>query len=86
MGDMLVLIRWQDRNVAVPLSQLTAIDADKSPSRPSATGITGWRRATASEPLLNQASLRSSRGSLHWQTEDEYGETSVEITTHLDRG
>jgi hypothetical protein len=28
--DMLVLIRWHDRNVAVPLSQLTAIDADES--------------------------------------------------------
>jgi hypothetical protein len=29
-GDMLVLIRWQGRNVAVPLSQLVAIDADES--------------------------------------------------------
>ena len=29
-GDMLVLIRWQGRNVAVPLSQLAAIDADES--------------------------------------------------------
>jgi len=28
--DMLVLIRWHGRNVAVPLSQLTAIDADES--------------------------------------------------------
>jgi Calcium binding len=28
--DMLVLIRWHGRNVAVPLSQLVAIDADKS--------------------------------------------------------
>src|ERR1700758_5533380 len=28
--DMLVLIRWHGRNVAVPLSQLTAIDADTS--------------------------------------------------------
>jgi Calcium binding len=27
--DMLVLIRWHGRNVAVPLSQLTAIDADE---------------------------------------------------------
>ena len=27
---MLVLIRWHGRNVAVPLSQLTAIDADES--------------------------------------------------------
>ena len=29
-SDMLVLIRWHNRNVAVPLSQLIAIDADKS--------------------------------------------------------
>ena len=28
--DMLVLIRWHGRNVAVPLSQLTAVDADES--------------------------------------------------------
>ena len=28
--DMLVLIRWRGRNVAVPLSQLTATDADES--------------------------------------------------------
>lgn len=29
-GDMLALIRWHGRNVAVPLSQLAAIDADES--------------------------------------------------------
>jgi hypothetical protein len=29
-GDMLVLIRWHGRSVAVPLSQLVAIDADES--------------------------------------------------------
>src|SRR5208283_4750742 len=28
--DMLVLIHWHSRNVAVPLSQLTAVDADES--------------------------------------------------------
>jgi hypothetical protein len=28
--DMLVLIRWQGRKVAVPLSQLAAIDPDES--------------------------------------------------------
>jgi len=28
--DMLVLIRWQDRKVAVPLSQLTPIDENES--------------------------------------------------------
>jgi hypothetical protein len=30
--DMLVLILWQSRNLAVPLSQLAAIDADESTS------------------------------------------------------
>jgi hypothetical protein len=29
-GDMLVLIRWQGRTMAVQLSQLTAIDPDES--------------------------------------------------------
>jgi Calcium binding len=29
-GDTLVLIRWQGRNVAVPLSQLAALNADES--------------------------------------------------------
>lgn len=29
-ADMLVLIRWQGRTMAVPLSQLTAIDPDES--------------------------------------------------------
>jgi len=29
-SDMLVLIRWHDRNVAVPLSQLAPIAGDKS--------------------------------------------------------
>ena len=29
-SDMLVLIRWKGRKMAVPLSQLTALDADKS--------------------------------------------------------
>jgi hypothetical protein len=37
-GDMLVLIRWQGRKLAVPLSQLAAIDADKS----TADAIGDW--------------------------------------------
>jgi Calcium binding len=49
-ADMLVLIRWHGRTMAVPLSQLVAIDPDRPPPRPLAIGITGWRRATASEP------------------------------------
>jgi hypothetical protein len=29
-SDMLVLIRWQGRNLAVPLSQLSAVGADEA--------------------------------------------------------
>jgi len=29
-SEMLVLIRWQGRRMAVPLSQLTALDTDES--------------------------------------------------------
>jgi hypothetical protein len=38
-ADMLVLIRWQGRNLAVPLSQLAAIDVDHLLPMPSAIGI-----------------------------------------------
>ena len=37
-ANMLVLIRWQGRNLAVPLSQLAAIDVDKS----TADAIDDW--------------------------------------------
>jgi len=37
-SDMLVLIRWQGRNLAVPLSQLAPIDADES----TAEAIGDW--------------------------------------------
>jgi hypothetical protein len=37
-GEMLVLIRWQSCNLAVPLSQLAAIDADES----TAEAIGDW--------------------------------------------
>lgn len=38
LSDMLVLIRWQGRNLAVPLSQLTTLDADES----TAEAIGDW--------------------------------------------
>jgi hypothetical protein len=37
-GEMLVLIRWHGRVMAVPLSQLTAIDTDETTSE----GIGDW--------------------------------------------
>jgi hypothetical protein len=37
-NDMLVLIRWQGRKFAVPLSQLAAVDADES----TAGAIADW--------------------------------------------
>ena len=36
--DMLVLARWQGRNMAVPLAQLTAVDPDES----TAEAIADW--------------------------------------------
>jgi len=47
--DMLVMTRWNNRNIAVPLSQLKAIGVDESTTRPSKTGITGSPKATASD-------------------------------------
>ena len=37
-NDMLVLIRWQGRNMAVPLSQLAGVDVDES----TAEAIGDW--------------------------------------------
>jgi hypothetical protein len=37
--DMLVLVRWQGRNMTVPLAQLTAVDHDES----TAEAISDWR-------------------------------------------
>jgi hypothetical protein len=37
-GDMLVLIRWRDRTMAVPLSQLSPTDADEG----TAQAIADW--------------------------------------------
>jgi len=39
-GDMLVLVSWQSRNLAAPLSQLVATDADESPIK-AIGGIAG---------------------------------------------
>jgi hypothetical protein len=36
--DMLVLVRWQDRKMAVPLAQLTPVDPDES----TAEAIGDW--------------------------------------------
>ena len=78
-ADMLVLIRWQGRKMAVPLSQLTAI-----PRRIHCRG--DWRLA-----LLGGAGLLvlSSRGP-HYpapprRIEQAHDPTSVEITTEVDR-
>jgi hypothetical protein len=38
-GDMLVLIRWHDRKIAIPLSQLTAIDENES----SDQAVADWK-------------------------------------------
>jgi hypothetical protein len=36
--DMLVLVRWKDRKLAVPLAQLTAVDPDES----TAEALSDW--------------------------------------------
>jgi calcium binding protein len=53
--DMLVLVRWQGRKMAVPLAQLTAVDPDESTAEPSVTGTIGSRRAAFSEVLYGKA-------------------------------
>ena len=47
-GDMLVLIRWHDRKVAIPLSQLTAIDENESADQ----ALADWM-GSARLPILN---------------------------------
>ena len=49
-ADMLVLIRWHGRTMAVPCHNWLPLIPTHPLPRPLATGITGWRRATASEP------------------------------------
>jgi hypothetical protein len=49
LDHILVLIRGQDRTMAVPLSQLGAVDPMNRPPEPSPADITGWRWLTASE-------------------------------------
>jgi hypothetical protein len=46
--DMFVLVRWQGRRIAVPLSQLAAIDADES----TAEAIGDWHYWVAQGYIL----------------------------------
>ena len=61
-SDVFVLVRWQSRNMAIPLSQLTAIDLDESTDE-------AIRRLGSTSKISQQT----------------YGQTSFEITTHMDR-
>jgi hypothetical protein len=40
-SDMLVRMRWQSRNLAVPSSQLIAVDPNEAAAEATAVGITG---------------------------------------------
>ncbi len=62
-GDMLVLIRWQGRTMAVPLSQLAAAIPTKPRPKPSPTGIIGWQWATVSDFTHASRKLTVDR---HW--------------------
>src|SRR6266542_1424355 len=59
-GDMLVLIRWQGRTMAVPLSQLAAAIPTKPRPKPSPTGIIGWQWATVSDFYARQTKTHNS--------------------------
>ena len=67
--DMLVLIRWHSRNVAVPLSQLTAVDADES----TVEAIADWQLLAGARLLFLSPALR---GELRMRAiiEDAYDE------------
>ena len=57
--DMLVQIRWQGRKVAVPLSQLTALDPDESTDE----AIGDWHYWVRANEFRSRTSSRSnSRG------------------------
>src|SRR3954465_15668193 len=58
---MLVLVRWQGRKRAVPLSQLAAVNPDKSTDEAIDDGTIGWRRAALSD--LRTATERTPRHS-----------------------
>ena len=68
-ADMLVLVRRQRRNIAVPLSQLTAIDADagnhRSHQRLALLAGTGLLFLTPSRPGVAYAALP--KGHNAWQ-------------------
>jgi hypothetical protein len=61
--DMLVITRWQNRNVAVPLSQLKPIGVDESTTQAIEDWHTGLHKGTASDlsplPKTRQSSGRS---------------------------
>jgi hypothetical protein len=61
--DMLVQIRWQGRKMAVPLSQLGAIDPDESTKEAIGDWHTGLPRATACN--LRTATESSRRQLVH---------------------
>jgi Calcium binding len=58
-SDMLVRIRWQSRNLAVPLSRLTAIDPDEATAEAIGDWLTGWHKVIFSENYLPPDALRS---------------------------
>jgi hypothetical protein len=73
--DMLVLIRWHNRNVTAPLSQLVAIDADDS----TVEAIGDWHYWLAQGYCFRVGLVTCG------PSEDTYDETAVEIATHLER-
>ena len=54
-AEMLALLRWRGRVMAVPLSNSHPLTRTKKPPKPSATGIIGSREVTVSESLIGLA-------------------------------
>jgi len=57
-GDMLVLIRWQSRNLAFPYLNSQPLTRTNQLPRPSAIGITGWLKVTVSESCQAREDVR----------------------------
>ena len=64
-ADMLVLIRWHGRTMAVPLSR--PLIPTTQPPKPSPTGIIGWRRATISDLRTPTESSRCLFAATLWE-------------------
>ena len=77
-ADMLVLIRWQGRRMAVPLSQLAAVDLDRiNRQRHRRLALLGLAGLPFLTPKSNKSLKRLNRA--------HYGKAPAPITAYMDR-